>query len=127
MTIQRPSRIWQVDGWLPTSNPNVHALCVRDGTACLLAHWSARLCGACRNAACEMHEPGGSSGHVLLAHSAVRVVSVPHTRQPVQSVPDASTPLASLRRGTSQLFETERRLNAVLNNASVSIFLMDDT
>ncbi|MEL6064383.1 MULTISPECIES: HWE histidine kinase domain-containing protein [unclassified Methylobacterium] len=51
---------------------------------------------------------------------------MPHTRQPVQSVPDASTPLASLRRGTSQLFETERRLNAVLNNASVSIFLMDD-
>ncbi|SDN14101.1 PAS domain S-box-containing protein [Methylobacterium phyllostachyos] len=51
---------------------------------------------------------------------------MPNTRQPLQSVPAASTPLASLRPGADQLFETERRLNAVLNNASVSIFLMDD-
>ena len=34
-------------------------------------------------------------------------------------------PLNTLRRG-GQLFETERRLNAVLNNASVAILLMDD-
>lgn len=49
-----------------------------------------------------------------------------NSRQPLQSAPAASTPLASLRRGADQLFETERRLNAVLDNASVSIFLMDD-
>lgn len=51
---------------------------------------------------------------------------MPHTRQPLQSVPAANTPLVSRRPGAGQLFETERRLNAVLNNASVSIFLMDD-
>ncbi|TXN22260.1 PAS domain S-box protein [Methylobacterium sp. WL9] len=50
---------------------------------------------------------------------------VPSSRQSVQSTAEASAPLASLRR-SGQLFETERRLNAVLNNASVSIFLMDD-
>jgi PAS domain S-box-containing protein len=50
---------------------------------------------------------------------------VPNSRQPLQSSPEARQPLQSLR-GGSQLFETERRLNAVLNNASVSIFLMDD-
>lgn len=48
-----------------------------------------------------------------------------HSRQPLQSSPEAAEPLQTLRRG-GQLFETERRLNAVLNNASVSIFLMDD-
>jgi PAS domain S-box-containing protein len=53
-------------------------------------------------------------------------VSVPNSRQPLQSTSAASIPLASLRHGGGQLFETERRLNAVLNNASVSIFLMDD-
>lgn len=47
------------------------------------------------------------------------------SRLPLQSEPDAATPLSTLRRG-GQLFETERRLNAVLNNASVAIFLMDD-
>jgi PAS domain S-box-containing protein len=47
------------------------------------------------------------------------------SRQPLQSAPAAATPLNTLRRG-GQLFETERRLNAVLNNASVAIFLMDD-
>ena len=51
---------------------------------------------------------------------------MPNSRQPLQSEPAAHAPLASLRRGSNQLFETERRLNAVLNNASVSIFLMDD-
>ncbi len=51
---------------------------------------------------------------------------MPNSRQPLQSSSAASTPLASLRRGAGQLFETERRLNAVLDNASVSIFLMDD-
>ncbi|PIK73779.1 histidine kinase, partial [Methylobacterium frigidaeris] len=50
---------------------------------------------------------------------------MPHSRQPLQSSPEASEPLQTLRRG-GQLFETERRLNAVLNNASVAIFLMDD-
>lgn len=50
---------------------------------------------------------------------------MPHSRQPLQSSPEALRPLETLRRG-HQLFETERRLNAVLNNASVSIFLMDD-
>lgn len=47
------------------------------------------------------------------------------SRQSFQSAASASAPLPTLRRG-SQLFETERRLNAVLNNASVAIFLMDD-
>ncbi|OAS25112.1 sensor histidine kinase [Methylobacterium platani] len=51
---------------------------------------------------------------------------MPNSRQPLQSTAVASAPLVSLRRGAGQLFETERRLNAVLNNASVSIFLMDD-
>ncbi|MFC6790726.1 HWE histidine kinase domain-containing protein [Methylobacterium komagatae] len=51
---------------------------------------------------------------------------VPNSRQPLQSNAAAIMPLASLREGSGQLFETERRLNAVLNNASVSIFLMDD-
>ena len=51
---------------------------------------------------------------------------MPNSRQPLQSPSAASIPLATLRRGGGQLFETERRLNAVLNNASVSIFLMDD-
>ena len=50
---------------------------------------------------------------------------MPNSRQPLQSAPAAAEPLRSLRRG-GQLFETERRLNAVLNNASVAIFLMDD-
>lgn len=50
---------------------------------------------------------------------------MPNSQQPLQSVPAATIPLKSLRHG-NQLFETERRLNAVLNNASVSIFLMDD-
>ena len=48
------------------------------------------------------------------------------SRQPLQSDHGAATPPTTLRRGVEQLFETERRLNAVLNNASVSIFLMDD-
>ena len=47
------------------------------------------------------------------------------SRQPLQSSAEAAASLATLRRG-DQLFETERRLNAVLDNASVSIFLMDD-
>lgn len=47
------------------------------------------------------------------------------SRLPLQSTPGAAMPLNTLRRG-EQLFETERRLNAVLNNASVAIFLMDD-
>ncbi|KQO93387.1 MULTISPECIES: sensor histidine kinase [unclassified Methylobacterium] len=47
------------------------------------------------------------------------------TRPPFLSSAEASTSLPTLRRG-SQLHETERRLNAVLNNASVAIFLMDD-
>ncbi|MFC6791257.1 sensor histidine kinase [Methylobacterium komagatae] len=51
---------------------------------------------------------------------------MPNSRQPLQSKAAANAPLVSLRRGSDQLFETERRLNAVLNNASVSIFLMDD-
>ncbi|MDP4026960.1 HWE histidine kinase domain-containing protein [Methylobacterium sp. NEAU 140] len=51
---------------------------------------------------------------------------MPNSRQPLQSTSAASAPLVSLRRGAGQLFETERRLNAVLDNASVSIFLMDD-
>lgn len=51
---------------------------------------------------------------------------MPNSRQPLQSAAAASAPLVTLRRGGGQLFETERRLNAVLNNASVSIFLMDD-
>lgn len=51
---------------------------------------------------------------------------MPNSRQPLQSTPAANSPLPSLRHGGGQLFETERRLNAVLNNASVSIFLMDD-
>ncbi|UIY45637.1 sensor histidine kinase [Methylobacterium radiotolerans] len=51
---------------------------------------------------------------------------MPNSRQPLQSPSAASVPLATLRRGGGQLFESERRLNAVLNNASVSIFLMDD-
>ncbi|KQO55231.1 histidine kinase [Methylobacterium sp. Leaf87] len=50
---------------------------------------------------------------------------MPQSRQPLQSSALAAASLATLRRG-DQLFETERRLNAVLNNASVSIFLMDD-
>ncbi|MFK5600642.1 sensor histidine kinase [Methylobacterium sp. HMF5984] len=50
---------------------------------------------------------------------------MPNSRQPLQSVSAAIAPLSTLRRG-DQLFETERRLNAVLNNASVAIFLMDD-
>ncbi|SFG47371.1 sensor histidine kinase [Methylobacterium gossipiicola] len=50
---------------------------------------------------------------------------MPHSRQPLRSSAEAAASLATLRRG-NQLFETERRLNAVLNNASVSIFLMDD-
>ena len=53
-------------------------------------------------------------------------MTLPNSRQPLQSTAAASAPLVSLRRGKRQLFETERRLNAVLNNASVSIFLMDD-
>lgn len=51
---------------------------------------------------------------------------MPKSRQPLQSSSAASAPLVSLRRGSGQLFESERRLNAVLANASVSIFLMDD-
>ncbi|XYD11548.1 HWE histidine kinase domain-containing protein [Methylobacterium sp. NMS12] len=51
---------------------------------------------------------------------------MPNSRQPLQSSSAASAPLVSLRRGSGQLFESERRLNAVLDNASVSIFLMDD-
>lgn len=51
---------------------------------------------------------------------------MPKSRQPLQSSSAASAPLVSLRRGSGQLFESERRLNAVLDNASVSIFLMDD-
>jgi PAS domain S-box-containing protein len=51
---------------------------------------------------------------------------LPNSRQPLQSDPAAHAPLTTLRRGSTPLFETERRLNAVLNNASVSIFLMDD-
>lgn len=47
------------------------------------------------------------------------------TRPTFRSSTEASTALPTLRRG-SQLHETERRLNAVLNNASVAIFLMDD-
>ncbi|NEU13872.1 PAS domain S-box protein [Methylobacterium sp. BTF04] len=47
------------------------------------------------------------------------------TRQSFKSSASASATLPTLRRG-SELFETERRLNAVLNNASVAIFLMDD-
>jgi PAS domain S-box-containing protein len=47
------------------------------------------------------------------------------SRLPLQSAPDTAMPLNTLRRG-GQLFETERRLNAVLNNASVAIFLMND-
>ncbi len=47
------------------------------------------------------------------------------TRPPLVSSAEASMSLPTLRRG-SQLHETERRLNAVLNNASVAIFLMDD-
>lgn len=50
---------------------------------------------------------------------------MPNSRQPLQSEPAAILPLPTLR-PAGQLFETERRLNAVLNNASVSIFLMDD-
>ncbi|WP_342163889.1 sensor histidine kinase [Methylobacterium sp. SD21] len=50
---------------------------------------------------------------------------MPNSRQPLQSEPAAIRPLPTLRHA-GQLFETERRLNAVLNNASVSIFLMDD-
>ncbi|KMO40618.1 histidine kinase [Methylobacterium tarhaniae] len=46
-------------------------------------------------------------------------------RQPLKSSAAAAAALPTLRRG-DQLFETERRLNAVLDNASVSIFLMDD-
>ena len=42
-----------------------------------------------------------------------------------QAFDTSTTTLPTLRRG-SQLHETERRLNAVLNNASVAIFLMDD-
>ncbi|MBW4971832.1 hypothetical protein KZY98_15340, partial [Croceibacter atlanticus] len=53
-------------------------------------------------------------------------MTVPKSRQPLQSSSAASAPLVSLRRGSGQLFESERRLNAVLDNASVSIFLMDD-
>jgi PAS domain-containing protein len=53
-------------------------------------------------------------------------LEVPNPRQPLQSAAAASAPLVSLRGGGGQLFETERRLNAVLDNASVSIFLMDD-
>lgn len=44
---------------------------------------------------------------------------------PRQTQPSPAASLPRLRRG-DQLFETERRLNAVLDNASVSIFLMDD-
>ncbi|SDA12511.1 PAS domain S-box-containing protein [Methylobacterium sp. UNC378MF] len=51
---------------------------------------------------------------------------MPNSRQPLQSSAGASAPLVSLRHGSGQLFESERRLNAVLDNASVSIFLMDD-
>ncbi|MER0238876.1 HWE histidine kinase domain-containing protein [Fulvimarina sp. MAC8] len=51
---------------------------------------------------------------------------MPNSRQPLQSTSAANAPLKNLRRGGEQLFETERRLNAVLNNASVAIFLMDD-
>ncbi|MCJ2037309.1 sensor histidine kinase [Methylobacterium sp. J-068] len=47
------------------------------------------------------------------------------SRGPIEAYDTAITTLPTLRRG-SQLHETERRLNAVLNNASVSIFLMDD-
>jgi PAS domain S-box-containing protein len=54
-----------------------------------------------------------------------RAMSSHESRQPLQSEQAAHTPFTTLRRG-GQLFETERRLNAVLNNASVSIFLMDD-
>lgn len=43
----------------------------------------------------------------------------------MQTFDTSTTTLPTLRRG-SQLHETERRLNAVLNNASVAIFLMDD-
>jgi len=43
----------------------------------------------------------------------------------MQTFDTTTTTLPTLRRG-SQLYETERRLNAVLNNASVAIFLMDD-
>ena len=43
----------------------------------------------------------------------------------MQTFDTSTTTLPTLRRG-SQLYETERRLNAVLNNASVAIFLMDD-
>jgi PAS domain S-box-containing protein len=50
---------------------------------------------------------------------------VTDARQPLRSPAAAATALPTLRRG-DQLFETERRLNAVLDNASVSIFLMDD-
>ncbi|MEN3792139.1 HWE histidine kinase domain-containing protein [Fulvimarina sp. MAC3] len=51
---------------------------------------------------------------------------MPNSRQPLQSTSAAQAPLKNLRQGDGQLFETERRLNAVLNNASVAIFLMDD-
>lgn len=47
------------------------------------------------------------------------------SRPPTHAFDTATTTLPTLRRG-SQLHETERRLNAVLNNASVAIFLMDD-
>jgi PAS domain S-box-containing protein len=47
------------------------------------------------------------------------------SRGQIQAYDTATTTLPTLRRG-SQLHETERRLNAVLNNASVAIFLMDD-
>lgn len=46
-------------------------------------------------------------------------------RDPTRTFDTTTTTLPTLRRG-SQLHETERRLNAVLNNASVAIFLMDD-
>ncbi|EAU41952.1 putative sensory transduction histidine kinase [Fulvimarina pelagi HTCC2506] len=49
-----------------------------------------------------------------------------NTQPPLQSTSAASKRLPSIRRDGAQLFETERRLNAVLNNASVAIFLMDD-
>lgn len=56
---------------------------------------------------------------------ALENASLVPSRGPIASYDTATTTLPTLRRG-SQLHETERRLNAVLNNASVAIFLMDD-
>ncbi len=61
-----------------------------------------------------------------LNQTVQRGMSKPDSRQPLQSTSAAKAPLATLRKGGEQLFETERRLNAVLDNASVAIFLMDD-